>query len=88
MYMAYVVTVRFVCVHDVNGCAGQCGEVCGGRMRMAEVCGHERGHQRPQYLEVCLICKICYFCMFFSVNMCFVCLCAFTGRLWQCRDVW
>ena len=39
VYGIYVVTVRFVCVHDCNGCAGQCGEVYAGRMRMAEVCG-------------------------------------------------
>ena len=39
MYIAYVVRVRFVCVHDCNGCAGQCGEEHGGRMRMTEVCG-------------------------------------------------
>jgi hypothetical protein len=39
VYSIYVVTVSFVCVRDCNGCAGQCGEVHGGRMRMAEVCG-------------------------------------------------
>ena len=37
VYIAYVVTVRFVCVRDCDGCAGQCGEVHAGRMRMAEV---------------------------------------------------
>ena len=39
VYGIYVVTVSFVCVHDCNGCAGQCGEVYAGRMRMTEVCG-------------------------------------------------
>ena len=41
MYSIYgiYVTVRFVCVHDCNGCAGQCGEVYAGRMHMTEVCG-------------------------------------------------
>ena len=35
----YMLTVSFECVHDCNCCAGQCGEVYAGRMRMAEVCG-------------------------------------------------
>ena len=33
--------------------------------------GDERGHQRPQYLQVCQVRKICYFLMFFSVSNAF-----------------
>jgi hypothetical protein len=39
VYGICVVTVSFVCVHDCNGCVGQCGEVYAGHMHMEEVCG-------------------------------------------------
>ena len=50
--------------------------------------GHERGHQRSQYLQVCQLHKYDFFACFSVFTTRFVCLCAFTGRLWQCRDVW
>ena len=66
-----------ICVYDYNGCAGQCGEVCEGRMSMVEMCG---GRASLQALgHACLSVTVTwvnnvfvrYICNVFCVPVCF-----------------
>jgi hypothetical protein len=74
--------VRFACVRDCNGCAGQCGEMSGGRMRMAEVCGgRARSPEASVLVGFSLFVTGVVFVCFSVLTMCYVWLRAFTGRV-------
>ena len=69
----------------VQGSVARCME---GVFVWRKCAGHERGHQRPQYVKVCQVHKYVIFACFSVLTTRFVCLRTLTGRLWQCRDVW